>query len=385
MSTALLLPAGCAHKRPYGPGQGPAEADLLGLARPQIHALQVPKAKVVLNRALRGNMAFIAESPGRFRGGVEFAGNELVTLAFHEQGYALRYKLDMFPTGFYEGPPDDCAVQALLGISIDTEALVSLMLGGAPLIAAPFEVVSQKWSRKKGWEALVIRNDRYVEELRFEWSGSQWQFVGGQLWARNGKETGQRLWEVQHKSLKKHGDVVLPDRTLVSTPTNKRRDDLVTIIYKERNLDPAFAKGRSDGGDGGEDGGDDGAAEGGDDGWDDGGDDGWEEDDEWEDDPPATPAAGAAAQEAQGEAAEGAAAEGAAAEGEAAEGDTAGDEGDAPAEPAPPESEPAPTEAAPPKKDEGPAKPPAKKDVPEVFKLIPGNLKVQGDLCHRAP
>ena len=43
------------------------------------------------------------------------AGNELVSLAFHEGGYALRYKLDQFPQGFYHGPPHQCAVEAMIG------------------------------------------------------------------------------------------------------------------------------------------------------------------------------------------------------------------------------------------------------------------------------
>ena len=309
---------------------------MLSLAQPQIEAVQVPKAKVVLNRALRGDMAFIAQAPGRFRGGVAFAGNELVTLAFHEEGYALRYKLDAFPQGYYEGPPDGCAVQALLGINIETDSLVSLLLGGAPLITAPFEVLDQKWSRKKGWEALVIRNDRYVEELRFGLVDSNWQYIGGELWERNGDGKGRRLWAVEHKSLNRHGDAVLPGRTLVSTP-GKRRDDLVTIIYKERNLHPAFAQESGDSGDGdGDDGWDDG---GGDDGWDDSAD----EDGGWDDN------------------------ESAAVETPATTG---------------PETAP-PPEVKPPKKAEAEPESAAKEHsaVPDVFRLQAGTLATQGDLC----
>lgn len=365
-ATATLLAGGCAHKRPYGPGKAPDGDDLLALAKPQIQAVQVAEAKVVLNRALRGDMAFIAQAPGRFRGGVGFAGNELVTLAFHEEGYALRYKLDAFPQGFYEGPADRCAVQALLGITMDTNSLVSLMLGGAPLIDAPFEVIDQNWSRKRGWEALVIRNAQYIEELRFDLVGGDWQFVGGEMYERNGDAKGKRLWTVEHKSLTEIGGAILPERMKVSTP-GKRKDDLVTIIYKQRNTDPEFAKtaATGDGGDGGDDGGgddgwDDGGNDGGDDGWEeDAGDDGWEDepaaDDGWDDAP-----AGAAGPEATPPAAT---------------------TDDAATEPTPPTT----THAAAPPSSAQPTAPqptaPPKSTIPEVFRLVPGTLTERGDLC----
>jgi hypothetical protein len=77
----------------------------------------------------------------------------------------------------------------------------------------------------------------------------------------------------------RHGDAMLPARTRVLAP-GKRKDNLLVIQYKSRDLDPAFAKQAGDGGnttdggnptDGGtptDDGGDD---------W--GGADGWEGED----------------------------------------------------------------------------------------------------------
>lgn len=343
LATSLLVVEGCAHKRPYKLGQGPKQEDLLALTKPQLDALQVSSAKVVLNTGVRGNLAFIAQTPGRFRGGVTFNGNELVTLAFHEEGYELRYKLDeAFPQGYYKGPPDGCAVEALLGITIQTDSLVALMLGGAPVIDAPFEVMGQKWSRKKGWELILLRNDKYMQELRFDIVDGAWQFVGGEMWERNGDEKGRRLWEVEHRSLVDEGAATLPKRMRVLTP-GRRRDNDVTIIYKERNLDPEFAKqtSGSDGGDGGE---------GGDDGWDDGGGEGgWDEgggDDGWENEP------GEGGEEANGD-------DGWEDEAPPADDPEGEDEGEA----------------------SGPPPPSSPSTIPEVFHLVPGALPVRGDLC----
>ncbi len=278
---------------PYAPGQGPQAAALIAGAKPQLDAVAVPDAKVVANRVLRGNLAFLAQAPGRFRGSVGVSGNELVTLAFTEAGYALRYKLDAFPTGFYHGPPSACAVEALLGVALDAEDLVALVLGGAPVIAEPFDIVEQGWDSAAGHEAVTIRNPRFVQRLEFAKLGEHWQFVGSKLWRRDADGSrGDWIWSLSHEDLAMHDGAMLPARTRVVAP-GKRKDNLLVIQYKSRDLDPAFAKGSDDGARADEGGADDGAAEGSADDW--GGDDG-----AWEGEPggegeagesPATPAA----------------------------------------------------------------------------------------------
>jgi hypothetical protein len=240
---ALSGVTGCKQYRPpYAPGQGPEPEELLAVTGPQTDAIQVSSAKVVLNRALRGDLAFIAQAPARFRGGVNFKGNELVTLALHEGGYALRNKSDALPTGFYEGPPPaDCAVEAMLGVRFAPEGMVALVLGGAPVLPQPYRVVGQKWSRKEGYEALTLEGEALVQELRFAYLGGGWHVVGGQLWERSGKGKGRLLWSIEQLGVAKVGDAWLPERTRLRSPA-KRGDNLVVIIYKERSLDPAFAK-----------------------------------------------------------------------------------------------------------------------------------------------
>lgn len=360
---------------PYPRGQSPSSDALIATTGAQLRALQVSKAKVIANRTLRGNLAFIAEAPARFRGSVDVAGNELVTLAFHEQGYALRYKMDAFPAGFYEGPPSACAVEALLGVSFDTEGLVDLVLGGSPVIAAPYEVLDQQWDKRGGYESLTIANEQFVQELRFGFVGNEWRVMGGQLWERVGKDKGRRLWTVEHLELEPQGGYYLPTKTKVSTP-GKRRDDTVMINYKERDPDPAFAKNRpSSGGDSG-DGGNDG---GGDDGdpWEN--DDPWEEDGDegWEDEAPTTDGANAGPTSANGETTKGETTT----KGESPAGGTSTNEATTPGDPPPTEAttpEPSPKTDAPPPAVGREPEPPA---IPPEFQLEPAGLTARGDLC----
>jgi hypothetical protein len=337
-SIAALALSACKTRAPYPPGQGPTSAELVKAAAPQIDAVQVANARVVVERLARGNLAFIAQRPGRFRGGVEFKGAEVVTLAFDEEGYALRNKLDQFPEGFYSGPPPaDCAVEALLGIRFPTEALVSLVLGGGPLLAAPYEVGKSKWSRKGGYEALELRNAQVIEELRFDLIGGAWRIVGGALWENAGGRRGRELWSFEHRDLEPADGVVLPERTRITSPS-KRGETLVVITYRERNLKPAFAKATTPSGDDG--GQDDGGGE------DDGGDD-WGGGEDWGD---------------ENEGWENA-------------------EGDAPAEGDTGAPEPAPTEGdSEPPKDTAPPKP-VRSPVPSVFKIDGTGLTDRGDLC----
>jgi hypothetical protein len=282
---AFVLGTGCrpkATKAPYAPGQGPKAETLIADAKPQLGAIAVPEAKVIANRVMRGNLAFLAQGPGRFRGSVQISGNELVTLAFTEQGYALRYKLDAFPTGFYHGPPSSCAVEALLGVRLDTEDLVALVLGGAPIIEEPYEISDQKWDGEVSREAVTIRNAQYVQRLEFAPTGDGWQFVGSKLWTRNADGSrGTWRWSFSHEEMADRGGARLPGETRVVAP-GKRKNNQLVIQYRTRDLDPAFAKTASDDGGGDAEGG--GATEGGADDWGDGGDDGWEGADggEWE-------------------------------------------------------------------------------------------------------
>jgi hypothetical protein len=295
-SLVSLTVTGCLHRPPYGPGGAPSSDELMLATAPQVDAVQVSSARVVLNRLARGDLGFVAQAPSRFNGGVTFKGLEMIALAFNEEGYGLRSQSDDFiPVGFYAGPPPaDCVVEVLLGVPFETAGLVSLVLGGAPVLPAPYEIDAQKWSRKEGYEYIVLRNAHLIQELRFGWIGGGWRSVGGALWRNDGGKKGPLLWTVEHLDVARVGDVYLPQRTRVVSP-GKRRDNIVTIIYKQRNLAPAFAQtAGDDGGEGGDDGGA-GDGGGGDDGW--GGDDGgWEnEDGGWENQDDPAPADGEAA------------------------------------------------------------------------------------------
>jgi hypothetical protein len=216
---------------------------LIQATRPQLQAVAVPDAGIVINRVARGDLALLAQAPGRFRGSVTKAGNELVTLAVHERGYALRYKLDDIPQGFYSGPPSTCAVEAMLGVPLSYEGLVSLVLGGSPVLDPPYEVLKQKWDRGDGYERLDIANAQYVQELHFGWVSQKWMFQGAIVYRREPGtgERGTKLWSVEHEDFDGVDGVILPRKTRIRSP-GRRRENLVVITYRARNLDPAFAR-----------------------------------------------------------------------------------------------------------------------------------------------
>lgn len=336
LSSVVLLLVACGHKPPYSRATKPTPEDLLRSARPQLDAIAVSEATITLNRVARGDLAMLAQAPSRFRASVSKAGNELVTLAFTEHEYGLRYLLDEIPTGFYSGPADPCAVEAMLGVPLSYEDLVAAVLGGAPVLAN-HEVLEQGWNRKEGHEKLVIANDRFIEELQFEWVGGTWRYAGGGLWERNGNARGRWLWSLEHDDYETVGGALLPGKTEVRSPGARRRS-IAIIRYEQRDPAPAWARSGAD--DGGDEGGagEAGADEGGWDGEDDGG---WENEDEgWENE--AEPPAGGAAQPP---------AEGAA---------------------APPRAVPASPGAA--DKDK-------KSNIPALFHLDPAGLPIRGDLC----
>jgi len=285
----LLL--ACGHKPPYRVGEQPPAESLMQRTEPQLSAIAVPDAQITLDRVVRADLQLLAQTDARFRATVTKAGNELVTLAFSEDGYAMRYKLDEIPTGFYSGPADPCAVEAVLGVPLSYEGLVALVLGGAPIIEGS-TLAKQKWDRKRGYEVLTLSGAGYVQELWFGWVDCGWVFSGGQLWQGSLDARGQWLFTFEHDRHEHVGGALLPGRTKVRAP-GKRRNHIIVLSYKERKANPAWSKASPTGGDGGDsgdggDGGDDGGWENSDDdgGWENSDDDGgWENSDE-----PAEPA-----------------------------------------------------------------------------------------------
>jgi hypothetical protein len=139
-----------AVEAPYAANAAPSAAELLAAANPRISALQVSSAKVRIGRSPAATLMFLAQKPGRFSGQVQIAGRELVSLAFHEQGYALRnVAADGLPAGYYAGPPADCAIRQLIGVPFSASELIALVLGGSPIIAGPHEIVEQRWDRRR--------------------------------------------------------------------------------------------------------------------------------------------------------------------------------------------------------------------------------------------
>lgn len=223
---------------PYAAGQAPPPAELLGAAAPKISALQVPVAKIKVGRAPGGNLMFLAQKPGRFSGQIQIAGHEFVSLAFHEGGYTLRnLAADNLPPGFFAGPPADCAIQRLLGVPFAARELVALVLGGAPVLAPPYEVVSQGWDPRLGHELLRLRAPGYEQELRFAFVAGAWWPAGGTLYRRRPDGTLARVWTLLHEGLRPVDGTVLPSRTRLAGPST-RRQDLVIITYTAQNVDP---------------------------------------------------------------------------------------------------------------------------------------------------
>ena len=235
-----------AVEAPYAANAAPSAADLLAAANPRISALQVSSAKVRIGRSPAATLMFLAQKPGRFSGQVQIAGRELVSLAFHEQGYALRnVAADGLPAGYYAGPPADCAIRQLIGVPFSASELIALVLGGSPIIAGPHEIVEQRWDRRAGHEVLRLRSPGAEQELRFAWVGGAWWVAGSTLWNRGADGKLTRVWTLRHEELRAVGTTVLPAATWVSRPGGGRREEKVTIRFRSQIPEPDLGEASS--------------------------------------------------------------------------------------------------------------------------------------------
>jgi hypothetical protein len=316
---------------PYPPGKPPEVADLMAATAPSLRAIQVPRAKVRQGAGPAANLMLVAQAPARFSGTIQIAGNELVTLAVNEEAYGLRWVggrdgAGSLTPGFYTGPPSRCAVGTLLGVDLEPEALVDLVLGGAPLIAEPHEILDRSWDRKAGRERLRIGNSSHQQELAFAWIDGHWQFAGATLWVLDGGKP-RWLWTINHDELHEVDGELLPRHTQIRQPKPSGKGEVVlNISFQKQIANPTLGGVLSSDPPRDDEGGEDDPPPNAGDGW----DDDWGDEEEGE-----TP------------------------EGETPEGETPEPE---------PEPEPEPKPAAPPV-------------IPPQFKGNPTGLTPRGDLC----
>ncbi len=230
----MMLLAGCRGiEAPYPPGKAPEVADLMAATAPSLRSIQVPRAKVRQGAGPAANLMLVAQAPARFSGTIQISGNELVTLAVNEDEYGLRWVGGRdgagLQPGYYSGPPSRCAVETLLGVDLEPEAFVDLILGGAPLIDEPHEVLERRWDRKAGRERLRIGNADYHQELAFAWMNGGWQFAGATLWAVEGGKP-RWLWTISHEELHEADGELLPSRTQIRQPKPGGKGELVLNV-----------------------------------------------------------------------------------------------------------------------------------------------------------
>ncbi|HVH98936.1 MAG TPA: hypothetical protein VM869_09505 [Enhygromyxa sp.] len=243
---AVVNLAGCRGlEAPYPPGKPPEVADLMAATAPTLRSIQVPRAKVRQGGGPAANLMIVAQAPERFAGTIQISGNELVTLAVNENEYGLRWlggrdDGDSLQPGYYSGPPSRCAVETLLGVDLEPEAFVEMVLGGAPLIDEPHQILGRKWDRKTGRERLTIANGRYQQELAFAWERGHWQFAEATLWATDGGEQ-KWLWTISHEELHEVGGEILPAKTQIRRPKPNGKGELVvTVSYQKQIPNPRF-------------------------------------------------------------------------------------------------------------------------------------------------
>jgi hypothetical protein len=256
---------------PYAVGAAPSPDALLAAAEPPLRALRVPAARLREGRGPAATLMLAAQDrPVRFAGALSSAGQEIAALAVNEHEYGLRWlRGGGLDVGYYAGPPSACAVHRLLGVELDPEQLVALLLGGAPRVEG-LELVEQRWQGERGraarathagHEVLVLAGGDRVQELRFVFVDGHWRFSGTSVWTRTG-DRKRLVWSVDHEQLQRSDGHVLPRRTVVGRPDGDGVARL-TITYERRIADPPDFVAEPD------------------DGWDDGG---------WEDEPEAPPA-----------------------------------------------------------------------------------------------
>jgi len=273
---------GCAGQKVRAPyGEPPTWSALERGTSPRIEALLLDDAKI-RRKGVGANLLVLAQRPSRFAATIQIAGQELVSVAAHEGGYTLRWSGDEgLAPGFYEGRDPSCAIETLLGVDLAADDLVTILLGGAPLVGEvessgsgsdprALQIRKQAWDRAApGHEIVELVGNGYVQRLRFRWLGNAWVFAGTTIWrleastARGKREDSHRRWlvSIEHEAFTIVEGVALPSRIVVAAPGTRGKREELAIVVRHADVDPEVLRAGGSGA--------------GDDGWD---DDGWDED-----------------------------------------------------------------------------------------------------------
>jgi hypothetical protein len=360
---------GCAGKKVRAPyGTPPTWAELERGVAPRVDGLLLDDAKI-RRKGVGANLLVLAQRPSRFAATIQIAGQELVSVAAHEGGYTLRWSGDEgLAPGFYEGQDPSCAIETLLGVELSAEELVTVLLGGAPLVGevrsgsesrdpSALQIRKQSWDRAApGHETVELVGNGYVQRLRFRWLGGAWVFAGTTIWrldetTRGTDETPRARWlvTINHEAFTTVEGIALPSRIVVAAPGAKGKREEIAIVVRHADVDPqVLYAGDTGSGDGG---------------------DGWDDDGGWEDDEEATEASNEPSAETSSD---------------SVASDTTGatdttDTADADGVQTPGDPATRPTSDT----TSAPTATPPRSALPKAFRLEPGGSRVRGDACRR--
>jgi hypothetical protein len=185
---------------------------------------------------------FSAQRPDRFVGTVQIAGNELVSVALRPDRYELRQTSGRGNSqGFYAGAPSPCAIAALIGVSMEPTALVSMLLGDAPVIVMPSQGEPdpvQRWERSyPGHELLILEGDTLRQELRFRWIAGAWHFAGTSVQQRE-DDRWRRVFRTSHRDFESFGGRQLATRIDITSDNGEGGPQTLKIHLLDVVLDP---------------------------------------------------------------------------------------------------------------------------------------------------
>jgi outer membrane lipoprotein-sorting protein len=237
LALALVLLAGCPPmkpvERPYAP---PSAAELVAAMRARDAHIQSLRADTKVDHMGQGGqrvkvtVALLVARGGKLHMEAESPmGGALATLVSDGQKFAL---LDARQNRFLTGPANACNVARLIQLALEPDAVVEVLMGGAPLDGEPAGV---SWDPLHGGrEVLELRTpDGGRELIKLDARERRWDVVS----AERTDAGGRVLWRVTHEDFHDVGGVRLPERTVVEEPPIKS-DARIKFREQELNAPP---------------------------------------------------------------------------------------------------------------------------------------------------
>jgi outer membrane lipoprotein-sorting protein len=214
-------------ERPYPP---PSSEALLAAIQHHGRAVRTLRAEARMTRItprerIEARVRLMGKKPGELRFDVVSPfDTPIATLVSHGERFAL---LDAQNSRHYFGPASPCNLSRLLHVQLPPEEVLTILAGGAPLIAHATRTVA--WDERDGVEVLRLESATLEQVIRLDPTKKRWSVLSFEIRTT----AGQVVLRSRASAHRRIGRLWVPQRIDLQQP---QQDSAIELRFEHQEL-----------------------------------------------------------------------------------------------------------------------------------------------------